>query len=112
MTDPSQQPNVVGEKPVRGWRASGLVAWIEPIQKNGIRDVTAGFVASIILIANIISFGALMFPGELSSGIPTAIWSMLIGSCLGGVFIALATSLPPLATGIDSPTGAVLVLLG
>ena len=110
MTDPSQQPNP--QKPVRGWRAGGLVAWIEPIQKNAIRDVTAGFVASIILIANIISFGALMFPGELSSGIPTAIWSMLVGSCLGGVFIALATSLPPLATGIDSPTGAVLVLLG
>jgi len=52
-----------------------------------------------------------MFPGDLSSGIPIAIWAMLIGSCLGGVWIALATSLPPLATGIDSPTGAVLVLL-
>lgn len=36
---------------------------------------------------------------------------MLIGSCIGGVLIALLTSLPPLATGIDSPTGAVLVLL-
>jgi SulP family sulfate permease len=36
---------------------------------------------------------------------------MLIGACLGGVWIALSTSLPPLATGIDSPTGAVLVLL-
>src|SRR5262249_27185962 len=34
-----------------------------------------------------------------------------IGSCIGGVWIALATSLPPLTVGIDSPTGAVLVLL-
>ena len=36
---------------------------------------------------------------------------MLVGSCIAGIWIALTTSLPPLATGIDSPTGAVLVLL-
>lgn len=79
--------------------------------RDGVRDTIAGLVASVVLIANIISFGALMFPGALSAGIPIAIWAMLIGSCIGGVCIALATSLPPLATGIDSPTGAVLVLL-
>ena len=79
--------------------------------RNFIKDAIAGLVASVVLIANIVSFGALMFPGDLSAGIPIAIWAMLIGSCIGGVWIALATSLPPLATGIDSPTGAVLVLL-
>jgi len=79
--------------------------------RDGVKDAIAGLVASVVLIANIISFGALMFPGTLSAGIPMAIWAMLIGSCIGGVWIALATSLPPLATGIDSPTGAVLVLL-
>ena len=36
---------------------------------------------------------------------------MLIGSSIGGVWIALRTSIPPIATGIDSPTGTVLVLL-
>ncbi len=75
------------------------------------KDTMAGIVASVVLIANIVSFGALMFQGEFSGGIPIAIWAMLIGSCIGGVWIALMTSLPPLATGIDSPTGAVLVLL-
>jgi sulfate permease, SulP family len=75
------------------------------------RDVLAGILAAVVLIGNIISFGGLMFPGNLSAGIPTAIWAMLIGSGTGGVWIAIATSLPPLATGIDSPTGAVLVLL-
>lgn len=75
------------------------------------RDLLAGLVASVLLIANIVSFGALMFHGDLSAGISTAIWAMLVGSCIGGVWIALTTSLPPLATGIDSPTGAVLVLL-
>jgi SulP family sulfate permease len=75
------------------------------------KDALAGLVASVVLIANIVSFGALMFPGDLSAGIPVAIWSMLIGGCIAGAWIALSTSLPPLATGIDSPTGAVLVLL-
>ena len=79
--------------------------------RDVLKDVTAGLVASVVLIGNIVSFGALMFPGDLSAGIPVAIWSMLIGGCIGGVWIALSTSLPPLATGIDSPTGAVLVLL-
>jgi sulfate permease, SulP family len=73
--------------------------------------MVAGIVAAVILIANIISFGALMFPGEFSAGIPLAVWSMLIGACICGVWISLATSLPPIATGIDSPTGTVLVLL-
>ncbi len=75
------------------------------------KDLIAGLVASVVLIANIVSFGALMFPGDLGAGIPTAIWAMLVGSCVAGIWIALATSLPPLATGIDSPTGTVLVLL-
>jgi len=79
--------------------------------RDGIKDTIAGLLASVVLIANIVSFGALMFPGDLGAGIPTAIWAMLVGSSIGGIWIALATSLPPLATGIDSPTGAVLVLL-
>ncbi len=81
------------------------------IGRDGLKDTIAGIVASVILIANIVSFGALMFPGALSAGIPIAIWAMLIGGCAGGVWIALMTSLPPIATGIDLPTGTVLVLL-
>ena len=79
--------------------------------RDGCKDSIAGLVSSIVLIANIISFGALMFPGRLGDGIPMAIWAMLISSCVGGVWIALRTSLPPLTVGIDSPTGAVLVVL-
>jgi SulP family sulfate permease len=75
------------------------------------RNVTAGLLASVVLIANIVSFSALMFPGQLSEGAPIAIWSMLIGSCIGGIFVAWRTTLPPIASGIDSPTGTVLVLL-
>jgi sulfate permease, SulP family len=79
--------------------------------RDGLQDTVAGIVAAVVLIANIVSFGALMFPGEFSAGIPLAVWSMLIGACICGVWIALTTSLPPIATGIDSPTGTVLVLL-
>jgi sulfate permease, SulP family len=79
--------------------------------RDAIKDTLAGLVASVVLVANIVSFGALMFPGDLSPGIPIAIWAMLIGACIGGAWIAFTTSLPPLATGIDSPTAAVLVLL-
>jgi SulP family sulfate permease len=79
--------------------------------RDYLKDAIAGFIAAVILTANIVSFSALMFPGELSSGIPIAIWAMLIGSSIGGICISLMTSLPPLAMGIDSPTGAVLVLL-
>jgi SulP family sulfate permease len=75
------------------------------------KDAVAGLVASVVLVANIVSFAALMFPGDLGDGIPVAIWAMLVGSALGGIWIAWATSLPPIATGIDSPTGAFLVLL-
>jgi len=81
------------------------------LARNGFKDAVAGGVASVVLVANIVSFAALMFPGDLGAGIPLAIWAMLIGSAVGGAWIAWATSLPPIATGIDSPTGAFLVLL-
>lgn len=93
-----------------GTSAKGLSRWVA-VGRDCLRDTVAGIVAAVVLIANIVSFGALMFPGEFNAGIPIAVWSMLMGGCVCGVWIALTTSLPPLATGIDSPTGAVLVLL-
>jgi SulP family sulfate permease len=95
--------------------SAGTTAWswtfLGAAGRDCLKDVAAGFVASIVLIANVISFGALMFPGELSAGIPIAIWAMLVGSCICGLWIAWTTSLPPIATAIDSPTGTVLLLL-
>jgi SulP family sulfate permease len=94
-------------------RKTSMQAPIPSIAGAGdyLTDAIAGFIASVILIANIVSFSALMFPGELALGVPVAIFAMLIGSSIGGICISLMTSLPPIATGIDSPTGAVLVLL-
>jgi SulP family sulfate permease len=81
------------------------------LRRNVFKDITAGIAASVVSITNIISFGALLFPADLNAGVPIAIWAMLIGSCLGGVWIALNTSLPPMASGMDSPTVAVLAVL-
>ena len=111
-----QQHMAVAHDPAPSMRDhSGALnrAWSQliTIGRDAVKDTIAGLVASVILIANIISFGALMFPGVLNSGVPVAIWAMLIGSCICGMWIALVSSLPPVATGIDSPTGAVLVLL-
>jgi sulfate permease, SulP family len=99
--------------PLAAHAATAKESWSRWIAmgRDGFRDTAAGIVAAVVLIGNIVSFGALMFPGEFSAGIPIAVWSMLIGGCICGVWLALATSLPPLATGIDSPTGTVLVLL-
>ena len=90
--------------------------WIKPPSPGGkagalALDLMAGMVAAVVLIANIVSFAALMFPAPLAQGISSAIWAMLVGSGVGGLWVSLRTSLPPLAVGIDSPTGAVLVLL-
>lgn len=100
---------------VVGEPAPPLLAMAGPVLRarasDFARDLIAGVVAAVLLIANIVSFGALMFPGDLADGAPVAVWAMLIGSCIAGLWIARVTSLPPLATGIDSPTGAVLVLV-
>jgi len=52
-----------------------------------------------------------MFPGTLAAGAPTAVWAMLVGSGVAGVWIALRSSLPPVSSGIDGATGAIFVLL-
>lgn len=84
------------------WRARAT-GWI--------RESVAGCVAAVLVVANIVSFGALMFPGPLSMGVPVVIWAMLVGTGIGGVWIALKSSVPPAACGIDSATGAVFVLM-
>ena len=117
QVEPSQHapganaPSVLAPTAHGSAQPSRRITTVSHLARNAIKDGIAGIVASIVLVANIVSFAALMFPGDLGAGIPVAIWGMLIGSCIGGVWIAWATSLPPIATGIDSPTGAFLVLL-
>ena len=58
------------------------------VGRDCLKDSMAGLVGSVVPIANIVAFGALIFPGDLSAGIPTVIWAMLIGGCIGGEKLA------------------------
>lgn len=79
--------------------------------RTAARDGLAGLVGAVVLVINIVSFSALMFPGALAAGAASAVWAMLVGSAVVGLWVAWKTTLPPLATGMDSPTAAVLVLI-
>jgi SulP family sulfate permease len=75
------------------------------------RDAAAGAVSAVVLLTSIVSFASLMFPGALAAGAPIALWAMLVGSGVTGLWIALRTSLPPISSGTDSATVAIFVLL-
>jgi sulfate permease, SulP family len=75
------------------------------------RECIAGFIGSIVLITDIVSFSGLMFPAALAAGASTAVWAMLIGNGIVGLWVSRKTTLPPLATGMDSPTAAMLVVI-
>jgi SulP family sulfate permease len=75
------------------------------------RDLSAGAVSAVVLLTSIVSFASLMFPGGLAAGAQTAVWAMLVGSGIAGLWIALRSSLPPVSSGIDGATGAIFVLL-
>lgn len=98
-----------GEKPIAPGKAAPAAVHFSA--RSLLSDALAGFTSAIILTGNIVAFSALMFPGQMSAGVPVALWAMLAGSFVCGVLIALRTTIPPLATGIDTPTGAVLVVL-
>lgn len=75
------------------------------------RDLAAAAVSAIVLLTSIVSFASLMFPGPLAAGAPMAVWAMLVGSGVAGLWVAWRTSLPPMSSGIDGATGAIFVLL-
>lgn len=76
-----------------------------------LRDLAAAAVSAVVLLTSVVSFASLMFPGALAAGAPTAIWAMLVGSGIAGLWIALRSSLPPVSSGIDGATGAIFVLM-
>jgi SulP family sulfate permease len=75
------------------------------------RDLAAAAVSVVVLLTSVVSFASLMFPGGLAVGAPTAVWAMLVGSGIAGLWVALRSSLPPVSSGIDGATGAIFVLM-
>ena len=75
------------------------------------RDLAAAAVSAVVLLTSIVSFASLMFPGPLAAGAPGAVWAMLVGGGVAGLWVALRSSLPPVSSGIDGATAAIFVLL-
>lgn len=74
-------------------------------------NALAGLVASLVAIAYCVSFSALLFQGELRSGLAMGLWGLLVGSAIAGVYVSLTTSLPPAEAAPDNPAVAVLSVL-
>ena len=92
-------------------RAGDAAAWT---RKNGPligSNALAGVVASLLTIAYCLSFSALLFQGQLGSGLGPGLWALLVGSAIAGLYVSLTTSLPPAEAGPDNPAVAVLSVL-
>lgn len=74
-------------------------------------NATAGLVASLVTIAYCVSFSALLFQGDLRSGLAMGLWGLLVGSAIAGIYVSLTTSLPPAEAAPDNPAVAVLSVL-
>lgn len=74
-------------------------------------NALAGVVASLVTIAYCVSFSALLFQGDLKSGLGLGLWGLLVGSAVAGIYVSLTTSLPPAEAAPDNPAVAVLSVL-
>lgn len=74
-------------------------------------NALAGVVASLVTIAYCVSFSALLFQGDLRSGLAMGLWGLLVGSAIAGIYVSLTTSLPPAEAAPDNPAVAVLSVL-
>lgn len=75
------------------------------------RDLLAGTIAGLVTIAYCLSFAALIFQGGLAQGLPVGLASLLTGTALIGLIVALTTSLPPADAGPDTPAVAVMSVM-
>lgn len=89
--------------PLAARGTNAIMAWT--------REVLAGSLAALVVVAYAMSYSALMFPGRFAAGMPQALWAMLLGACLAGGLIAWRTTIPPLAGGLDNPHAAAMIAL-
>lgn len=90
------------------WRAGASTA--RNLQLIG-ANALSGLVASLLTVAYCVSFSALLFQGQLGTGVGPGLWALLVGSAIAGLYVALTTSLPPAEAGPDNPAVAVLSVL-
>lgn len=76
-----------------------------------LRDLSSGLISALITMAYCISFGALLFQGELQNGLSLGLSALLAGAAIAGLIVALTTSLSPASAGPDTPAVAVMSVL-
>jgi len=68
-------------------------------------------VVAMVSITYCVGFSALIFDGPLQPGLPTSLWSMLVGTVICGAVIGRLTSIPPIAANLEATTVGMLKVL-
>ena len=76
-----------------------------------LRDCLSGLVFALVIVTYCISFSALIFQGEIASGLTLGLSTILTGTVVTSLIIALTTTLAPAGAGPDTPTVAVMSVL-
>lgn len=76
-----------------------------------LRDGSAGAIASFVTLAHCLSFSALIFAGDLVTGLPMALWGFMISTAVVTLLASLTTTLPPILAGPRNPAVAVMGVL-
>lgn len=82
-----------------------------PAFPKAMRDPLAGVVASFVTLAHCLSFSALVFAGELASGLPAALWGFMVATAAVTLLSGMTTTLPPMLAGPRNPAVAVMSVL-
>ncbi len=78
---------------------------------QAVRASLAGVVASLVTLAHCLSFSALVFAGELASGLPAALWGFMVATAAVTLLSGFTTTLPPMLAGPRNPAVAVMSVL-
>ena len=60
------------------------------------RDAASGVVASLVTLAHCLSFSALVFAGDLSPGLPMALWGFMLATAVVTLLSGSLSTLPPI----------------
>ena len=78
---------------------------------SAVTEISAGIVASLVTLSHCLSLSALIFAGELQSGLGYGLWAFLAGTTVACILVALCATMPPMIAGPRNPPIAVISVL-
>jgi SulP family sulfate permease len=93
-------------------KAASLTSRPGDLAKAGAKDIFAGLVASVIMVAYGLSFAALIFAPPLNTWLAYGIAATFITSAVTAAIVAARSSLPFAIAGPDPTTVAVTAMVG